>query len=283
LHLPFIVFLDTFSNRLQGRNQTLTSEFQKLIVDEHNKIVGVIEIIRRQLNELIEAELRKMRPLDLASPPAADVDESPAVRVNISVMSADRAWVFYVARAPGSSLKKFPRRSVAWVSVFAGKIRWYLKEYKNARATDGTEVFPKIVLLDNTAGTIPDDEPTVLLSSHYQPREEDYEAFVVFPVPWPRRSFEGNRVFGAIHISFHRQGDFERIWRISPDPVLGEPESASPPVSTDRYEYKYEDRMLGGWCKDAPAVAAGIRDALELLASAFQGFNENVYWYSRKE
>lgn len=282
LHLPLIVFLDTFVNRLQGRNQTLTSEFQKLIVEEHNKVLGVIEIIRRQLNELIEAEVRKLRPLDGASPPGVHDDEAPDVRVNISVMSADQAWVYYVARAPGSSLKKFPRRSVAWVSVFTGKIRWYLKEYKSVSSPDSSEVFSKIVLFDNTAGTIPDDEPTVLLSSHYQPREEDYDAFVVFPVPWPRRSFDAARVIGAIHISFHRQGDFEQLWTIAPDPVLGERDADdTTDTSINKYVYKYEERLLNRW-SNSPVVAAAIRDALELLAGALQGFNENVYWYSRK-
>jgi hypothetical protein len=283
LHLPLIVFLDTFFNRLQGRNQTLTSEFQKLIVDEHNKVLGVIEIIRRQLNELIEAELRKLRPPDLASPPAVDRDEASDVRVNISVMSADRAAVFYIATAPGSSVKKFTRRSVAWISVFTGRIRWYRKQYRLIDADGGGDVFSKVVLFDNTAEIIPNDEAQILLQSHYQPRDEDYEAFAVFPVPWPRRAFDAARVVGAIHVSFHRQGDFDRLWRIEPDPVLGErdPDDKTD-TSANRYVYKYEDRLLNQW-SNSPAVAAAIRDALELLAGAFQGFNENVYWYSRKE
>ena len=91
-------------------------------------------------------------------------------------------------------------------------------------------------------------------------------------------------MIGAIHISFHRQGDFQRLWTIAPDPVLGERDADDKTdTSTNRYAYKYEDRLLGDRWSNSPVVAAAIRDALELLAGAFQGFNENVYWYSRKE
>ena len=87
----------------------------------------------------------------------------------------------------------------------------------------------------------------------YQPRDEDYEAFVVFPVPWPRRSFQENRVIGAIHVSFHQEGDFEHIWKIDPDPVMTSPS----------YTYANEDQMLGTWCAKAPAVGKAIQAAID--------------------
>lgn len=265
MHLPLIVFVDTFVNRLQGRNQTLTSEFQRLIVAQHNNVIRVVEIVRGHLSEVIESEIKLRR--SPASPPGDPNGPPPDVRVNISVMSTDRSWVFYIATAPGSSLKKFPRRSVAWVSVFTGKIRWYRKPYRTTAAPEGGTVFSRVVLFDNTAGTIPNDESQIQLQSHYQPREEDYDAFVMFPVPWPRRSFEENRVIGAIHISFHEEGDFERIWKLGSDPVMKTP-----------YTYANEEQMLTA----SPAVGRAIREAIDLLAGAFEGFNENVYWYSKK-
>src|SRR5437867_7221446 len=217
LRLPLVVLVDTFVNRIQGRNQTLTSVFEKLVIDEHENVVGVIDTIRRQLKNRIDAELTDKKKAAAGAGKAPAAQASPTdVRVNISVLSADGSTVFYIAATAGSAVKEFTRRSVAWVSVVTGKIRWYLKTYK----TDADK-FSKIVLYDNRAETIPDDEKLIMLQSHYQPRDEDYEAFVVFPVPWPRRGRDDRRVTGAIHISFRNESDFQAVWSINPDPVLG--------------------------------------------------------------
>src|SRR5204862_6539051 len=88
-------------------------------------------------------------------------------------------------------------------------IRWYKKSYR-----DDSRI-KEIVLLGNRDKTIADDQSVTYLRSHYQPRSgADYEAWVVFPVPWPReRGFvDSNYVKGAIHISFRNEEHFGRIW-----------------------------------------------------------------------
>ena len=153
-------------------------------------------MILRYLTNLSELKEKEIKPED--------------VRVNISVLSADQTSVFYIARTPGSAVEAFIKRSVAWVSVFTGKIRWYKHSYKDDKRFPG--LFEKIVLFDNERGVILDDEPKIHLSSHYQPRNDDYEAFVIFPVPWPQRGFGSDYVKGAIHISFRFESYFDKIW-----------------------------------------------------------------------
>jgi len=199
LRVPLLTFFDTFINLIQGKNQTMTREFSNTIVEQQRNVVRTADAIRKNLNSLLYRTLSRLDP---------DGERTPQdVRVNISVLSADQTNVFYIARTPGSSLKPFGKRSVAWVSVFTGKIRWYKERY-----FEDKELFPKIVLFDNTGGTIPGDEAQIHLSSHYQQRDGDYEAFILFPVPWPQRGFDSDYVKGAIHISFRNQEDFERLW-----------------------------------------------------------------------
>jgi len=199
MRFPLLAFLDTFVNLIQGKNQTGSTLTDK-IVEQQRNIVRVAEAIRRQLNELI------LDRLGIASGDCRRPDQSD-VRVNISVLSADMSNVFYIATAPGSAVKLFPKSSVAWVSVFAGKIRWYLTSYLKNQT-----FFEKIVLFDNSKGIIAGREETMYLKSYYQPRDEDYEAFIMFPVPWPARSYYGDHVKGAIHISFRREDQFKAIW-----------------------------------------------------------------------
>jgi hypothetical protein len=227
----------------------------------------VANVIRQQVNEVIFQHL-------LVEDKQQQIErDSRDVRVNISVMSADQSNLFYIARTPGSSIKVFPKRSVAWVSVFTGKIRWYKHTY-----FDNTDVFPKIVLFDNSAGVVPDAESKVMLSSSYQQRDDDYEAFVIFPVPWPQRAFGDDYVKGAIHISFRHQADFEKIWTFR----FKAPESSNEqdPVEWNDpqtgHTYRSEESMLGEWCLD-PKVKAVLREAIAVVGELLRGFNENIY------
>jgi len=205
LRSTLLIFLDTFLNLIQGKNQTLTRVFSKTIIDQQRNMVCVAQSVRTYLNDEIRQRV-------LAHTRHPDTDErvrildSRNVRVNISVMSADQSKVFYIARAPGSANTGFIKRSVAWVSVFTGKIRWYKKDYSDAK------IIKDIVLFDNKKGVIPGDEETIYLNSHYQLRDDDYEAFIMFPLPWPRRGSGSEAVKGAIHISFSKQEDFEKLW-----------------------------------------------------------------------
>jgi hypothetical protein len=202
LRVPVLTFLDTFVNLIQGKNQTNTLVFSDKIIEQQRNVVRVAKSIQTQLNELIVTTLPHKQN--------GHHFEHTDVRVNISVLSSDLTNVFYIATAPGSAVKKFPKTSVAWVSVFTGKIRWYLASYRRPEPN----VFDRILLFDNNKGKIPGSEDQIFLKSYYQPRDEDYEAFVVLPVPWPSRSFDENQVKGAIHISFRWEEQFKSLWKM---------------------------------------------------------------------
>lgn len=325
LRSTLLIFLDTFLNLIQGKNQTLTQVFSKTITHQQRNMICVAQTVRTYLNGVIRQRL--LENLLTPSTTAAERDkileriENPRnVRVNISVMSGDQSRVFYIATAPGSANDGFTQRSVAWVSVFTGKIRWYKHSYKDEKLYPG--VFSKIILFDNQSGTIPGDEPTIYLQSHYQLRDDDYEAFIMFPLPWPRRGHSG-AVKGAIHISFSKQEDFESIWKFTPlpekdqnvlkekmspedwqkgvarakqeqdkaeadadkakaDQAIANPDSdANDPVLLG-HTYAFEDRMLGEWCDD-PETRASLLQAVKVLGELLHGFNENIYLSSKKD
>lgn len=245
LRVPLLTLFDTFINLIQGKNQTMTQAFTGTIIGHQRTVIRVADSIRTDLNELIERRLRDKQA----------AGDGAHVRVNISVLSADQTNVFYIARAHGSARDAFPKRSMAWVSVFTGEIRWYKPEYSSQ----------EILLFDNRTGLIAGDEKDVLLSTHYQARPgEDYQAFIVLPVPWPRRGFGSEYVRGAIQISFKGKDDFERIWGTSHDPLGGQ-----------RLIYPAPQRMLEEWCD--PEVRAALRNSLAALGELLRGFNETIY------
>lgn len=242
LRVPLLTLFDTFLNLIQGKNQTRTAAFERTIIAQQRNRVRAAETIRKQLNDLIQ---RKM--------PADVVHHS--VRVNISVLSSDGS-VFYIARAPGSASLKFTKRSVAWVSVVSGQIRWYKKVY---------DALNSVVLFVNDHDQIPGEIKALLLKDYYQWRDSDYEAFVMFPVPWPRRELVGDYVKGAIHVSFKRQADFELLWpggQIDP--------AGNPPT------YTGPDEMLQTRCADLE-VGATLRNSVAILGEVLRGFNEIIY------
>ncbi len=250
LGVPLLTFLDTLINLIQGKNQTVTRVFGQALADQHENVLRVADVVRARLTEVIEAGLDQSQD-----------GKAGRVRVSISAMSADQSSVFYISRAPGSATRAFPRRSVAWVSVFTGKIRWFKTTYGKDK---------DIVLFDNTGGWIEDEDHVKLpLSGFFQQRDQDYEAFVVFPVPWPQRGFASDFVKGGIHISFRYVGDFEKIWSSSPasnglDSMLVD------------HEYKHEERMLDEWCQNKE-VRTAFGDAIAVLGELLKSFNENLY------
>jgi hypothetical protein len=300
----------------------MTRVFSDKIVEQQRNVVSVANVVRQQLNDVILHRLSQIHADDRAKQQIKEQAKEHAgeqaeehageqakgragrhfngemelrdVRVNISVLSADQSSVFYIARTPGSALKSFPKRSMAWVSVFTGKIRWYKQAYFGNK---------EIVLFDNSKGVIADGEAKVMLSSYYQERDDDYEAFVLFPIPWPQRSFGSDYVKGAIHISFHRQEDFNWIWKgcnLAPkdpapiharNPVPATPKEqdkdsapnsgpaptpATPKEQDKDYTYQFEDKMLGEWCEDAQ-VRATLSEAIVVLGELLRGFNENIF------
>jgi hypothetical protein len=269
LRVPLLTFFDTWINLIQGKNQTMTRYFAEEIIDKQRNVIRVVDTIRKDLTKLIEHELG---PQETVTSP---------VRINISVLSADQSNVFYISRSAGSARLAFNKRSMAWVSVFTGEIFWYESSWKPADKGEGTTgdkgedktgdkvrgklgaLYDKTVLFDNSKGVIAGDEDKILLVSHYQPRHEDYEAFVVFPVPWPQRGFGSDYVKGAIHISFRREVDFEKLWKLHLP-------SGSPPV------YPQGHHMLEDWCRHGDLRAA-LTNSIAILGELLRGFNEVIY------
>ncbi len=309
LKVPLLTLLDTFINLIQGKNQTNTRVFSETIVEQQRNVIRVAHTIRRQVHDvifnallsdgsLLEVPSETPAQLTQATKPqpagavatqssAENAQAAPAtgpdkptprptpqdVRVNISVLSADQSKVFYIARSPGSSLKSFPKRSVAWVSVFTGKIRWFKRSYQEK------DMLSKIVLFDNTSGAISDAEQKIYLQSNYQSRDDDYQAFVIFPVPWPQRGYGSRYVKGAIHISFRSQDQFEKIWAIKEDPSLSGSAAAGTTPPTLDLEYRFENKMIDDSCRDKE-IQATLREAVAILGELLRGFNEHIYFSS---
>jgi hypothetical protein len=253
LRVPVLTFFDTFINLIQGKNQTTTRALAEVVIDQQKNLIRVADTIRKNLNDLIESKMDN----------PADSGTISHVRVSISVLSADQSSVFYISRAPASSLLAFTKRSVAWVSVFTGQIRWWAPLYKDKA--------DKILLFDNSKGIIAGDEEKILLSTHYQDRLGDYRAFALFPIPWPQRSFGSKYVKGAIHISFRDENDIYKIWnKETIGPTIWDPER--PSLST----YPSPHRMLEDWCLK-PDVRAALQHSVFTLGELLYGFNEIIY------
>ena len=269
LRSSILTFLDTFMNLIQGKNQTLTRAFSATIVKQQKNVVCVAQVMRQQLNDLI---LEYLNTSDERKPEAGDTKKnkrSPLlgardVRVSISVLSEDGSNVFYIARSPESSRRVFPKLSVAWVSVVSGKILWYKHQYHGQEEN--------IELLDNTNGVIPDRAVKVVLGTYYQQREDDYNAFVIFPVPWPNRASGSDAIRGAIHISFRNEDDFSEIWTLKTK-LLNDKNVDL--VLADQ-KYPSGDEMLGDLCQP-DEVRVALRQSVAMLGQLLCGFNESIY------
>ncbi len=268
LRVPALTSFDTLINLIQGKNQTMTRVFADTIIDQQRTVVRTADAIRQELTRLIER-----RVFDLGN--SKKEAGLSTVRVGISVLAADQSSVFYISQSPGSAKRPFIKRSVAFLSVFTGQIRWFKSTYqfpdpKKPNIED--PAFDKIVLFDNSSGAIADDPPTIRLSSYYQDRNADYQAFVMFPFPWPQRGFGSNYVKGAIHISFRLGEDFSTIWRDRSDPDVLKPTSTE--AGKDP-AYPTPNRMLEDWCD--PEVRAGLINSLAVLGELLRGFNQVIY------
>jgi hypothetical protein len=254
LRVPFLTGFDTLINLVQGKNQTMTRVFADTIIKQQGNVVRVADTIRKDLTKLIEHQI------DLIS--RSSMPLSSPVRVGISVLSADQSKVFYISRSPGSANMAFIKHSVAWLSVFTGEIRWYESKFEHESN------YNDIVLFNNAEGTIAGELPDILLRSYYQPRHGDYEAFVVFPVPWPQRGIGIEYVKGAIHISFRVDKDFEAIWGFHPPagntPIYPPGQAMLEPTNTN------------GWCS-SPEICAALLGSIKVLGELLRNFNEVIY------
>lgn len=229
--------------------------------------VGVDTVTTRRDVEFVPSGHSPMAGERKVQPRQSRVAERQhAVRVNISVLSADESFVFYISRAVGSSQERFCKRSMAWVSVFTGQIRWY---YDYPHMDDKSRP-DRILLFDNREHQIPEECSELWLDDYYQSRGEDYKAFVVFPVPWARHVSGTNYVKGAIHISFRNKEDFERIWTARAiEPVMN--------LAQQRREYPLEaSNMVDEWCKDSE-ISAALSISLGVLGELLRGFDEDIF------
>ncbi len=250
LKVPALTFFDTFFNLIQGKNQTTTRALAQVVIDQQKSLIRVADAIRKNLNTLIESKIK-----------STDQDSTlPHVRVNISVLSADQSAVFYISTAPGSAILEFPKRSLAWVSVFTGQIRWWCEDFRKRD--------DKILLFDNSKGVIADAEDKIMLRNYYQDRAGDYGGFVIIPLPWSPRS-HSKYVKGAIHISFRDPGDIFDVWK--KDEI-----DALPADSAVVWEYPTPERMLADWCKHRD-VRATLQNSVFALSELLFGFNEIIY------
>jgi len=269
LRVPALTFADSFINLIQGKNQTMTRALAETIIDQQRSIVRVADAIRTDLNDLIDEIVLEDQIANRHKPPHH-------VRVNISVLSTDQTNVFYISRTPGSSRVSFPKRSLAWVTVFTGSIRWYLSTFQK-QPEDRKPEDRKIVLFDNSEKVIADDDKLIMLGTHYQARTgQDYQAFIMLPIPWPQRGFGTDYVKGAIHISFNDDDDFQRIWKEKEKYQLvdGGPDPDDPAKKL----LKYPDNaklMLEDLCN--PEVAHALHVAIKALGELLHGFNEEIY------
>lgn len=252
LRVPLLTFFDTFINLIQGKNQTTTRAFQDALIEQHANIIRAADALRTKLNSLLELTVSSK----------ATAHQSPSrshVRVNISVLSADQSTAFYISRTPDSARVVFPKKSVAWVSIFTGRIRWYQDSYASKKKD--------IILFDNQDGTIREAKPELTLEEYYQQRHDDYKAFVVFPIPWPRRGFDDRYVKGGLHISFLEEDDFHAIWHSKDVNVAA--------LTPTKYP-ENDEKMLYEWC-DNDTVRIALLEALAVLGELLRGFNEFIY------
>jgi hypothetical protein len=261
LRVPLITFSDTFVNLIQGKNQTRTLVFEKRIIDQQRTVVRVTETIRTSLNRLLERRVQQARapkPRRGSTKSQSLAHELERVRVNISVLSRDQTNVFYIARAAGSSHSRFPKRSISWASVFTGQPVWFQSDYREPLSD-----FEKIILFQESP--IPDEKGPIRLRDYYQPRpDEDYQSFIILPVPSPRRGFGTDYVKGAIHISFRENEDFASIWN------AGDMKPGNPPI------YLTPQRTLEDWCRHDD-IRAALTTSIAALGELLRGFNEIIY------
>ena len=182
-------------------------------------------------------------------------------------MSDDQSSVFYISQAPGSLTASFEKNSVAWVSVFTGEVRWYFHR-------DHDKV-KRIVLFDNREGKVAGDKKLWFLGDYFQARQkEDYDAFVMFPFPWPRRGYGGKYVKGAIHISFLKDLDLQNVFT----PAALVPDDTDTDAKHDhrRLFYDAPESELNDFCTDEE-VRATLYSSIRVLAELVRGFNEEIY------
>lgn len=237
LALSSVTAIDVFFNLIQGKNQLKSSFWAKEIKQLQEDALGAVDAVCENLQQTIVAELKKQQVKV----------ESDEVRVSVSVLSADKQRLFYVSQTRRSVSRDFKAASVAYVSVYASRVRWYVSTYAPR--------MEEITILANGNGTIPGKR---MLKDHFQEREQDYTAFIVFPIP--HRPL--GRIRAGLHISFKTADQMTKIWtKIPTDP------------STDLDVYKNADHLLD----EGTSVDVLLKQSVTVIQSVLGNFNERVF------
>ena len=206
-----VVFVDTMFNVLMGKNQLQTALFSETITDLHESLLEAAERVREDVHQAVLRALLKDGTLP------SDLPHQERIRVAVSLLSSDESSVYYIAWERGCVPELFDRHSVAWISASTGQARWYRSD--SHETPEGRRQLEPIyqghhaVLFDNTRGEIPGPPSELLLRQYYQRRSaEDYEGFVVLPMPWVNRGRTGEHRRGAIHISFKEARYMSALW-----------------------------------------------------------------------
>jgi len=241
--ISFLIFFDTVLSFVTGENR-----FRNFLlgdIEVHRSLVRAVDRVRDEITGGIRRALAAA---------GTTLDEG-AVRVNITVLSSDGSSLFYISWARGSLVRPFDKRSVAWVSVYAGEPRWW-------RLGDEAR---DIVLFNNQDRRIPVPEERVMLRDYFQPREShDYEAFVVMPVPWSRRGLADEYRKAGIHISFSTVASLDRLWNA----FAGRP---------DAQYYEDANRILDQPMLSNAELGAVLHQSIEVLGELLRGFNQAIF------
>lgn len=210
-----LVFSDTFFNVIQGKNQLQAAVLSDTVIDLHEALVEAAERTRDEVHEAVVGCLGRKGILP------SDQPHEDCVRVAVSLLAKDDSKVYYVTRERGSMDKTFPPGSVAWIAAHATEARWYksgpvVDEKGASTGRKWNDIYLEnrdAVVFNNQRGELPGLPAEILLSQAYEHRgSEDYEAFVVLPMPWTCRGGSGAHRRGAIHISFRKAAYMDAFW-----------------------------------------------------------------------
>jgi hypothetical protein len=267
-----LVFFDTSLSVLLGDNVLRNAVLSDTIAKLQHSMILAIDRARDSITVTIRRAL-----IDKGL--GRDLDEG-AVRVNVSVLAPDGGSAYYVSWAPGSLARVFDRNSVAWVAISAGEARWWRKTYENH------ELSRQIVVFNNVRARIPAREGLLRLHEFFQTRgAQDYEAFIVLPVP--RRAASGDYWKAGIHISFSKEDYFTTLWPCL-DPLSDQYDASPPDDYASPPEGELSKEALTAFYAAAPRVLeekmlhsaelrAVLSESIDVVAEILRRFNAVVY------
>ena len=246
----FLTFGDAFLNVVQGKNEMQAALWGTTIVNLQEDIVLAADRIRESIRSAVIEVLGAM-----TSPPEPD-----EIRVAISVLSEDGARVYYISWPADSLSREFGTKSVAWVAVRGGHARWW-KKNATKKGVPAEPLYGDTLEIISAAEAAPlGVQGAQQLKDYFENRDQDYDAFVVLPVPFRRRGDAGTRGRGGIHISFKKEQYLDKLFNVS--------------IDDEPNPYKVAIQLLDK--ANAPFDIA-LNQGIKVLAELLRDFNEAVY------